>query len=117
MSGYDTHQRLKDRVDALPYIDAIVLTDAEGKLVNFSRAWPIPNVKVPDKDPYEAFIADPHLISFVGDPLRSPATGSWVVPIARKFTGPNGEFLGVVTGVMKLKYFEKMFQNHCEYTE
>jgi len=111
VSGYDTHQRLKDRVSALPYIDAIVLTDAEGKLVNFSRAWPIPNVKVPDNDPHEAFIADPHLTYLVGEPLRSPSTGSWVVPIARKFIGPNGEFLGVVTGVMKLKYFEKLFQN------
>src|SRR5664279_6141437 len=25
MSGYDTHQRLKDQISALPYIDAIVL--------------------------------------------------------------------------------------------
>jgi hypothetical protein len=105
MSGYDTHQRLKDRVSALPHINAIVLTDAEGKLMNFSRSWPIPIVKIPDQDPHEAFSSDPHLASLVGNPFRSPATGNWVVPIARKFTGPNGAFLGVVTGVMELQYF------------
>ena len=110
MSGYDTHQRLKDRVSALPYINAFVLTDAEGKLLNFSRSWPIPSVRIPDQDPHEVFSADPHLTSFVGKPIRSPVTGSWVVPIARKFSGPNGEFLGVVTGVMELQYFEKIFQ-------
>jgi hypothetical protein len=110
MSGYDTHQRLKDRIDALPHIDAMVLTDTEGKLINFSRSWPIPSVKIPVEDPSAAFKSDPHLTSLVGNPLRSPATGRWIVPIARKFTGPNGEFLGVVTGAMELQYFEQIFQ-------
>src|SRR5665647_1888055 len=110
MSGYDTHQRIKDRISASPHINAIVLTDAQGKLINFSRSWPIPSVKIPDQDPSEAFKSDPHLTSFVGNPLRSPATGNWVVPLARNFNGPNGEFLGVVTGVMELRYFEQMFE-------
>src|SRR5665811_2011949 len=100
MSGYDTHQRLKDRISALPHIDAITLTDPQGKLINFSRSWPIPSVKIPDADPSEVFKSDPHLTSFVGKPMRSPATGNWVVAVARKLTGPNGEFLGVVQGVI-----------------
>jgi PAS domain S-box-containing protein len=110
MSGYETHRRLNDRVSALPYIDAMVVTNADGKLINFSRSWPIQSVKIPDQDPHEAFVADPQLTSLVGKPIRSPVTGSWLVPIARKFTGPNGEFLGVVTGVMGLEYFEQLFQ-------
>ena len=109
MSGYDTYERLKDAINGLPYIDAIVLTDARGKLINFSRSWPIPNVKIPDNDPSTEFASDPRLISFVGKPLRSPATGNWVVSIARKLIGPNGEFLGVVQGAMELQYFEKSF--------
>jgi diguanylate cyclase (GGDEF)-like protein/PAS domain S-box-containing protein len=109
MSGYDTYERLKGAINGLPYIDAIVLTDARGKLINFSRSWPIPNVKIPDNDPSAVFASDPHLISFVGKPLRSPATGKWVVSIARKLTGPNGEFLGAVQGAMQLQYFEKNF--------
>ena len=110
MSGYDTHQRLKDQISALPHINAIVLTDPQGKLINFSRSWPIPSVKVPDQDPSEVFKSDPQLTSFVGKPLRSPATENWVVPIARKFTGPNGEFLGVVLGIVELQYFEQFFK-------
>jgi PAS domain-containing protein len=110
MSGYDTHQRFKDRISALPHINSLVLTDAQGKLINFSRSWPLPSVKVPDQDPSEAFKSDPRLTFYVGAPLRGPATGNWVVLVARKFTGPNGEFLGVVTGAMELAYFEKMFE-------
>ena len=109
MSGYDTYERLKDAINGLPYIDAIILTDARGKLINFSRSWPIPNVKIPDNDPSAVFASDPRLISFVGKPLRSPATGKWVVSIARKLTGPNSEFLGVVQVAVDLQYFEKSF--------
>jgi diguanylate cyclase (GGDEF)-like protein/PAS domain S-box-containing protein len=110
MSDYDTHQRLKDRISALPFIDAIVLTDAAGRLINFTRSWPALNVRVPDNDPHKDFIADPRLTVFVGDPLLSPATGDWMVPFARKFTGPNGKFLGVISGVIRLKYFERYFK-------
>lgn len=110
MSGHDTHQRFGDRISALPHISSLVLTDAQGKLINFSRSWPIPGVKVPDHDPSEVFESDQRLMFYVGAPLRGPATGNWVIPVARKFTGPNGEFLGVVTGAMELAYFEKMFE-------
>jgi diguanylate cyclase (GGDEF)-like protein len=110
MSGYDTHQRLKDQISALPYIDAIVLADAEGKLINFSRSWPIPSVKIPDEDPSELFKSDPPLISFVGKPMRSPVTGTWVFPVVRKFTGPNGKFLGVVKGVIDAQQLEQHFK-------
>jgi diguanylate cyclase (GGDEF)-like protein/PAS domain S-box-containing protein len=109
MSGYDTHRRLKDQISALPYIDTIVLTNAQGKLINFSRAWPIPSVKSPDEDFSEAFKSDPRLTVFVAKPFRSPVTENWVVPIARKLTGPKGEFLGVALGVMASQYFEQLF--------
>ncbi len=109
MSGYDTHQRLGDLIGALPHIDAMVLTNADGRLINFSRTWPIPSVEIPEHDPAEAFRSDPHLTSFVGNPLRSPVTGIWMAPFARKFAGPNGELLGVVTGVMELPYLEQIF--------
>jgi diguanylate cyclase (GGDEF)-like protein/PAS domain S-box-containing protein len=110
MSDYETYSRLKNAINGLPFINAIVLTDVRGKLINFSRTWPVPSVKIPDQDPSEAFESDPRLISFVGKPLRSPVTGNWVVSIARKLTGPNGEFLGVVQGAMELPYFEQLFQ-------
>ena len=110
MSGNDIHQMLKEKIGPLPYIDAIVLTDAQGKLINFSRSWPVPDVKIPDQDPASAFTAKPRLISVVSKPLRSPATGNWIITISRKVTGPHGEFLGVVTGVVTLQYFEHLFE-------
>jgi diguanylate cyclase (GGDEF)-like protein/PAS domain S-box-containing protein len=110
MSGHDIHLILKSQAETLPLVEAIVLTDAQGKLINFSRSWPIPSVKVPNEDASAVFKSDPHLTSFLGDPFRSPVTGNWIVSIARKLTGPNGEFLGVVQGVVELQYLEKLFE-------
>ena len=111
MSDYQTHRRFSDRVSGLPHINAIVLTDADGRLINSSRAWPVREVKIPDRDPSVAFKANPKLSTLVGDPLRSPVTGRWVVPLARKFVSPADEFLGVVSGLMELQHFEKLFRS------
>lgn len=111
MSGYDTYQRFNDLISGLPHIDAIILSNADGKLINFSRTWPIPNINNLDQDYSEVFRSDPYLMSFVSKPRHSPATGQWILPIARKVIGPTGEFLGVILGVMELRYFENLFQS------
>ena len=110
MSGYDTHQFFKDQIGALPYINAIVLTDAKGKLINFSRSWPIPSIQVPNEEHIAAFKSDPSLTVFVDNPLRSPSSGNWVISIARKFSGPKGEFLGVVLGIIDVQQLEQHFK-------
>jgi hypothetical protein len=110
MSSYGIHQELKTRISALPHINAIVLQDTEGKLINFSRYWLVPDVKIPDNDPSKTFKSDPHLTFLVGEPMRSPVTGGWIIPVARKFTSPNGEFLGVVSGVIDAQKLEQSFE-------
>jgi len=110
MSDYDTHRRFKDQIAALPHIDAIVLTDPDGKLINFSRGWPIPTIRMITDKRAEAF-KNSNLQTYVDAALRSPASGAWILPIARKINGPNGEFLGALVGVIRLDYFEQLFEN------
>ena len=110
MSGQDTHQRLKDQISGLPYIDALVLFGTEGKRINVSRTWPAPYFKNSDFDFILAFKSDPHLTTYIGEPLRNPITGTWVLNIARKFDGRNGEYLGVVLAVVTVQSFEQIFQ-------
>ena len=110
MSGRDTYQHLKDQISGLPYVDALVLLDPEGKRINVSRAWPTPFFRLIDQDFLDAFKSDPHLTSFVGSPIHNPITETWVLNVARKFTGPNGEYLGFVLGVMTVQSFEQTFK-------
>jgi len=85
------------------------LIDPDGKVINYSRAWPIPTISVADREHFKAFQLDAQLTSYVSRPERSRATGRWTTYLARKFTGPHGEFLGLVTGSIELAYFERFF--------
>ena len=44
MSGEDVQSLLKDKISGLPHIDAVSLFDADGKMINLSRFWPVPNL-------------------------------------------------------------------------
>jgi len=109
MSTQDVHQMLRDKISGLPHVDAITLINSDGKLINFSRNWPIPAINVADRDYFKALKSGTQLTSFISEPVHSRATGTWTVYLARKLTGPNGEFLGLTLGAMKLAYFEKFF--------
>jgi PAS domain S-box-containing protein len=109
MSGHDVHLMLKDKISGLPHVDAVTMISAEGKLINSSRYWPIPNVNVADRDYFKALKSDDSLTSFLSEPVRNRGTGTWTIYLARKFAGPNGEFLGLVLAAMELQYFERFF--------
>src|SRR5262245_11445560 len=110
MSGFDVHLMLKDQVSDWPHIGSITLINAQGKLFNFSRFWPLPNIDVTDREFYRVLKSDSQLTSFMGPPVRNRATGSWTIHLVRKVTGPNGEFLGLVLGAMEMEYLEQYFE-------
>jgi len=109
LSGHDVHLILKDKIVGLPHVGTFSLFNADGKLFNFSRAWPIPPINVADRDFFIALKSDPRLTSFVSRPIPNRATGTWVVQIARKVSGPNGEFIGLVTAAIELQTIEQFF--------
>jgi diguanylate cyclase (GGDEF)-like protein len=109
ISGHDIHLMLKDKIGGLPHVSGIAIFDPRGKIVNFSRSWPAPEFDIMHRDFFQAMQSDPKLTSFVGAPLRNRGTGTWVISLARRVSGPNNEPLGFVVGIMELEYFEKLF--------
>jgi len=109
MSSQDVHLMLKDKIASLPHVDAVTMIDAQGKLINFSRYWPIPSVNVSDRDYFTTLKSDTKLTVFISEPVGNRVTGTWTIYLARKFAAPSGEFLGLVLGAMELQYFEQFF--------
>jgi len=109
VSGFDVHLMLKERIVNLRPVHALMLVNSRGQVINFSRDWPIPYDDVADQDYFKAFQSSFGLSSSIGAPMRSRATGAWVFHVAHKVIGPDGQFLGLVVGVMELKYFEELF--------
>ena len=109
MSGQDIHLMLKSKIDALSYVGGINVFDADGKLINASAAWPAPPVNVADRAYFKTFKSDPQSPEMLVEPVYSRITGVWTTVIARKVTGPNGEFLGVIGRGIEPANFEKFF--------
>jgi signal transduction histidine kinase/CheY-like chemotaxis protein/HPt (histidine-containing phosphotransfer) domain-containing protein len=109
MARKEVHVKLRDRATGMPFIGSLTLVNSSGKVVNFSRQWPVPTIDVTDRDFFKALSADPALRSFVSEPVRNRASGTRVVHLARRISGPGGEFRGLISGAMELTYFEDFF--------
>jgi diguanylate cyclase (GGDEF)-like protein/PAS domain S-box-containing protein len=109
LSGWDVHQMLRSKIEALPYIGGVNVIDADGNVINSSTTWPAPNVNVADRAYFRTFKYDPHSPDVVIEPLHSRISGAWTILIVRKIVGPTGEFLGVVGRGVEPANFEKFF--------
>jgi len=109
MSGQDIHLMLKAKLGALSYVGGVNIFDADGVLINASAAWPVPDVRVADRSYFKVFKSDPQSPDMLIEPVYSRITGRWTTVIARRMTGPNGEFLGAVGRGIEPANFEKFF--------
>ena len=110
MATAEVYRFLTDRLHSLPQADAISLIDDSGRIVNFSRSWPVPVIDTSDRDFYAYWRAhdDPGL--FIGTPVVNKVTGAWVLTVTRRINGPRHEFLGIVLAVIQATYFEDFYK-------
>ena len=110
MSTIAVHEALRNQVSALPHLEAITVIDTDGNLVNFSRSWPIPKINVADRDYFKALQDDPLLTRFFSAPVQSRGSGSWTIFLARRISGPDHTFLGLLLAAVPLSYFEQLYR-------
>ena len=103
------HESLEKRIAALPQINAVTLIDRNGKLLNFSRYWPIPDVNISDRDYFKALSADSKRQRYVSRPVPNRGDGAWTIYVARRLSLPDGTFLGLILGAVELRYFETLY--------
>ncbi|CAN5248268.1 hypothetical protein BH11PSE4_BH11PSE4_32590 [soil metagenome] len=111
MGGEETYRFLKEKLAGLPQLEAITMIDADGKLINFSRYWPIPDVDVSDRDYFVALSKSSEQMSFVSRPVKNRGTGTWNIYIARRVSGGHGEFAGLILAAMSMQYFEDFYKS------
>ena len=109
MSGPDAHQMLKSKTSALSYIGDVNIFDSDGKLVNSSGDGPLPAGSIADRAYFKAFKSNPELKGFWVEPARALFTGGWTTVFARRLSGPDGVFLGVLGRRVDPAKFEKFF--------
>jgi Cache domain len=109
-SGEEVHRLLASRLKSLPQADTVGLVSAEGKLINGSRVWPARGIDVSDRDYYLYLRAHDDPGVFISAPVINRGRGEWSFFLARRVSGPHGEFLGILLGAIDPRYFEEFYQ-------
>jgi diguanylate cyclase (GGDEF)-like protein len=102
------HDELKQLVRAIDMLDAMSIIGADGRLLNFSRGWPIPDVTVSDRDYFKALSA-PGGSTHWSRPVRSRGNGEWTVYRARRLPDADGTFVGLVLGMVSVSKLEQHY--------
>jgi signal transduction histidine kinase len=111
-AGRGTYEFLQSRIAGIPQLDAVTLIAADGRLVNFSRYFPTPEVNVADRDYFLALRDKPADRPFISAPVENRGgTGTWTVYLAHRVTGKDGAFLGLILGAIDLGYFESLYKS------
>jgi len=108
MSSRNTHGMLQIMSNGSADVAGVNIFDSDGQLIN-SSIWPRPVFNIADREYFKAFksgtASSPTLIQL----LQSRITGDSTALFSREMTGPNGEFLGLVTRGISIASFEKFF--------
>lgn len=107
---FDVHRLLQQQIRGGPLLDAIVIEDRDGQVVNSSQYWPVQPASHSGQAYFQALKANAHATGYIGRPSRDPKSGAWTVTFARRVSGSSGAFFGVVVAVIELRYFEDFYR-------
>ncbi|WP_407115721.1 EAL domain-containing protein [Bradyrhizobium sp. LMG 9283] len=96
MSGSAMNQMLRSRIGSVSYLGDIAIYDADGELINWSRAQPLPKISVSSRAYFQTFKSNPTAEPVILESVRSFIIDKWTTIVARRLTGADGTFLGAM---------------------
>jgi signal transduction histidine kinase/DNA-binding response OmpR family regulator len=108
LASDEWRQFLNDRQKRLLPAEALALIGTDGTEVNASRRWPA--VEASDLGFLDYFRHHDEAASYFSQPVKVRGSGGWRVFVARRITGPAGEYLGIVVATMHTDYLAAFSQ-------
>jgi PAS domain S-box-containing protein len=93
----------------LPFVRAIWVTDAAGRIVRDSDVGNI-GTSVADREYVRVYRREPATEFFIGPLVRSRSTGQWLMSASRPVRAADGTFQGVITAAIEPPYFEQLWR-------
>jgi diguanylate cyclase (GGDEF)-like protein len=104
------HLYLADLAKDASHADTIALIDADGQIINWSRPWPISGIDASDRDYFRYLKDHSDAGLYVGSLSKGRATGQLSLFFARRVSGPDGSFLGLVLAAVNVKDLIDFYQ-------
>lgn len=105
----DLHDQLRQRIAGLAHVELIAMIDDKGEVVGHSHPLPVPEGNFAGREFFTVLRDGDPGARYVSPPLTDPEGKVWTVHMAQRVSGANGEFLGVMLGAVRLRYFESLY--------
>jgi diguanylate cyclase (GGDEF)-like protein len=109
MATLAVHERLRAKIDGWADVAGSNVFDSKGILINSSRIWPVPEISIADRAYFLRLATDPALEMAVEIVPSRFSASSQAIVFVRRISGPNNEFLGVVTRAISPRLLETFF--------
>ena len=102
---------LQDQIKSLPFVRAMWVLDAQGRLVYDSDTGNI-GVDLSDREYFRLHRDHPQTGFHLGSPVRSRTTGGWLISASRPLqSGAGRGFQGIVVAALQPMYFDQLWRS------
>ena len=111
MSSPEMHALLRGNIHGLSQIDVLTIVAANGDVLNFSRAFPVPPINLADRDYFKAHLENSRLGDFISTAVRNKGNNKWTFYISRRLDDANGHFIGLVLVGLSVDAFTDFYES------
>ncbi|HEX3970543.1 MAG TPA: ATP-binding protein [Stellaceae bacterium] len=110
-SSSDAHLGLARKISGLPQISTLFLVDSSGVVLSTSGARPAHEINIHDRPDFIALRDHTDLGTVISAPITAQSNGFATIYLARRLSGLDGRFLGIVAAAIRLDYFENFYRD------
>jgi diguanylate cyclase (GGDEF)-like protein/PAS domain S-box-containing protein len=111
VSSDEFHRHLKAKVSEASDFAGVNIFDADGIYINSSEKWPVPPINLSDRHYFQQLKSGSTKRLVLVELVQSRISNGRTVVVARKISGPAGEFLGMITRSIPPDVFEDFFSS------
>lgn len=101
---------LKEQLKELPFVRAMWVLDPQGRIIYDSDVGNI-GINLADRSYFQIYRTQPQTRFYIGIPVRSRSTGTWLISVARPMPSSNGVFAGIIVAALEPPYLDKIWRS------
>ncbi|MBW7964818.1 EAL domain-containing protein [Bradyrhizobium sp. BR 10261] len=109
MSGPEANRMLRGKISPVSYLGDIAIYDADGEIIAWSRAEPLPKINISSRAYFQTFKTNPMSEPVLLESVRSFLIGKWTTIVARRLSLPDGTFVGAMVRRIDPDSYQRYF--------
>ncbi len=111
VSKESQYRFLTHEISGNPLITVAAYLDRDGRILNYSRKFPAPDISVRDRDYFLQPLTTSGNEVYFSAPVKNRTDDTWVFYLSKKVLNKSGEFLGMVVVGISSEIFSSLYKN------